>query len=289
MWQFASGAIRPTYTRRGPLHHHGHRRVHSHSSTISSTSSTSPPPPSSMTSSLAHIPPSPSKTPQRHHPPPPIHLLRLPALQRILQRPLPLFAFADPPLGRNIPARDIGFSLSAAGVATIMFQVLIFGRLRDKMGNKATYRAGLGLFAVALLATPTVPFADSKPPFKFLTGHMWMWAHLSLVLLAKTVASVGGLSSALLLITNSAPEPECLGALNGLAQTLSSAGRGVGPVMAGGLFSAAPKNGRSGGWIPFGVFGGCRGARVRGKLGDSGEELEGEEWDEGEHDEEEVL
>ncbi|OBT50773.1 hypothetical protein VE04_09550 [Pseudogymnoascus sp. 24MN13] len=200
----------------------------------------------------------------------------------------PVFAFADPPLGRNIPARDIGFSLSAAGVATIIFQVLIFGRLRDKMGNKATYRAGLGLFAVALLATPTVPFADAKPPFKFLTGHMWMWAHLSLVLLAKTVASAGGLSSALLLITNSAPEPECLGALNGLAQTLSAAGRAVGPVIAGGLFSAAPKNGRSGGWIPFGVFGGVAVLGFVASWGIRGEELEGEEWDEGEHDEEEV-
>ncbi|OAF54304.1 hypothetical protein VC83_09381 [Pseudogymnoascus destructans] len=271
MWQFASGAIRPTYTRRAQA-------------------APPPPPPSSMTSSLAHIPPSPSKDPLSGT------TLLLLSTYFVFQLSnasfnalYPVFAFADPPLGRNIPARDIGFSLSAAGVATIMFQVLIFGRLRDKMGNKATYRAGLGLFAVALLATPTVPFADSKPPFKFLTGHMWMWAHLSLVLLAKTVASVGGLSSALLLITNSAPEPECLGALNGLAQTLSSAGRGVGPVMAGGLFSAAPKNGRSGGWIPFGVFGGVAVLGFVASWGIRGEELEGEEWDEGEHDEEEVL
>ncbi|KFZ02436.1 hypothetical protein V501_09562 [Pseudogymnoascus sp. VKM F-4519 (FW-2642)] len=289
MWQFAAGAIRPTYTRRGPLHHHGHRRAHSHSSTVSGTSSTSP-----SSSLLRDIFAGPSNSI-------PIKDLLSGTTLLLLSTYFvfqlsnasfnalyPVFAFADPPLGRNIPARDIGFSLSAAGVATIIFQVLIFGRLRDKMGNKATYRAGLGLFAVALLATPTVPFADSKPPFKFLTGHMWMWAHLSLVLLAKTVASVGGLSSALLLITNSAPEPECLGALNGLAQTLSAAGRAVGPVIAGGLFSAAPKNGRSGGWIPFGVFGGVAVLGFVASWGIRGEELEGEEWDEGEHDEEEV-
>ncbi|KFY36221.1 hypothetical protein V494_05235 [Pseudogymnoascus sp. VKM F-4513 (FW-928)] len=290
MWQFASGAIRPTYIRHGPLHHHSHHRVPSHSSTISGASSASP------SSSLIHdIFAGPASS--------------IPIREILTRNTLlllgtyfvfqlsnasfnalyPVFAFADPPLGRNIPARDIGFSLSAAGVATIVFQVLIFGRLRDRMGNKATYRAGLGLFAVALLATPTVPFADAKPPFKFLTGDAWMWTHLSLVLLAKTVASVGGLSSALLLITNSAPEPECLGALNGLAQTLSAAGRAVGPVMAGGLFSAAPNNGTGGGWIPFGVFGGVAVLGFLTSWGIRGEELEGEEWDEYDHDEEEGV
>ncbi|KFY91539.1 hypothetical protein V500_04607 [Pseudogymnoascus sp. VKM F-4518 (FW-2643)] len=290
MWQFASGAIRPTYLRRGPLRRHSHHRIPSHSSTVSGTSSTSP------SSSLLHnIFAGPSTSI-------PIKSLLTPTTLLILSTYFvfqlsnasfnalyPVFAFADPPLGRNIPARDIGFSLSAAGVATIIFQVLIFGHLRDRMGNKATYRAGLGLFAVALLATPTVPFADAKPPFKFLTGTVWMWSHLSLVLLAKTIAAVGGLSSALLLITNSAPEPECLGALNGLAQTLSAAGRAIGPVIAGGLFSAAPKNGRSGGWIPFGVFGGVAVLGFVASWGIRGEELEGEEWDEDEHDEEEGV
>lgn len=294
MWQFASGAIRPTYLRRGPLHHHGphhgHHRIPSHSSTVSGTSSTSP------SSSLLHdIFAGPSASI-------PIkdiltrNTLLLLATYFVFQLSnasfnalYPVFAFSDPPLGRDIPARDIGFSLSAAGVATIIFQVLIFGRLRDRMGNKATYRAGLGLFAVALLATPSVPFADAKPPFKFLTGHVWMWTHLSLVLLAKTVAAVGGLSSALLLITNSAPEPECLGALNGLAQTLSAAGRAVGPVMAGGLFSAAPKNGRGGSFLPFGVFGGIAVLGFVASWGIRGEELEGEEWDENGHDEEEEV
>ena len=289
MWQFASGAIRPTYLRRGPLRRHSHHRIPSHSSTVSGRSSTSP-------SSLLHnIFAGPSTSI-------PIKSLLTPTTLLILSTYFvfqlsnasfnalyPVFAFADPPLGRNIPARDIGFSLSAAGVATIIFQVLIFGHLRDRMGNKATYRAGLGLFAVALLATPTVPFADAKPPFKFLTGTVWMWSHLSLVLLAKTIAAVGGLSSALLLITNSAPEPECLGALNGLAQTLSAAGRAIGPVIAGGLFSAAPKNGRSGGWIPFGVFGGVAVLGFVASWGIRGEELEGEEWAEDEHDEEEGV
>lgn len=40
-------------------------------------------------------------------------------------------------------------------------------------------------------------------------------------------------------ITNSAPSHTVLGTLNGLAQTLSAAGRAVGPFLSGGLFSLA--------------------------------------------------
>merc|ERR1711939_346491 len=74
------------------------------------------------------------------------------------------------------------------------------------------------------------------------------------VLLVKTVAAVGGLTSALLLITNSAPNHNVLGTLNGIAQSLSAAGRAAGPFLSGGLFTLtlrAPK----GEALAFGVFG----------------------------------
>ena len=47
-----------------------------------------------------------------------------------------------------------------------------------------------------------------------------------------------------------------LGALNGLAQTLSAAGRAVGPFLSGGLFTVATKVRPKGEALAFGVFGG---------------------------------
>jgi hypothetical protein len=55
-------------------------------------------------------------------------------------------------------------------------------------------------------------------------------------------------------VTNSAPNHRVLGALNGLAQTLSAAGRAVGPFLSGGLFSLASKL-EKGELLAFGVFG----------------------------------
>ena len=57
-------------------------------------------------------------------------------------------------------------------------------------------------------------------------------------------------------VTNSAPNHAVLGTLNGLAQTLSAAGRAVGPFVSGGLFTAATKIKPKGEALAFGVFGG---------------------------------
>lgn len=46
-----------------------------------------------------------------------------------------------------------------------------------------------------------------------------------------------------------------LGTLNGLAQTLSAAGRAAGPFLSGGLFSIAIKVQPKGEALAFGVFG----------------------------------
>lgn len=45
-----------------------------------------------------------------------------------------------------------------------------------------------------------------------------------------------------------------LGTLNGLAQTLSAAGRAVGPFISGGLFSLGSKMQPKGVFMTFGVF-----------------------------------
>lgn len=112
----------------------------------------------------------------------------------------PIFAYTPAPTGRDISHEAIGGSLSFAGIVTIVFQVAIFGKLKEKMGNKRTYRVGLFLFFVSMMLMPWVGYKDSKPLFGLGNGSIWMWIEIGAILLVKTVASVGGLSSALLLV-----------------------------------------------------------------------------------------
>lgn len=197
----------------------------------------------------------------------------------------PIFAQAAPPLGRNLSPEEIGLSLAFAAVVTIVFQVGVFGKLRDKLGNKTSFRVGLGGFIVAFLLTPWVGYKDGSNGVMS-HGKTWLWVELGVVLIIKTVATVGGLTSALLLITNSARDHTVLGTLNGLAQTLSAAGRAFGPFVAGGLFSLVapvPK----GEALAFGMFAAVAFIGLLLSFGIGGVNLEADDWDEEEGDDEE--
>ncbi|KAH8684819.1 major facilitator superfamily domain-containing protein [Tricladium varicosporioides] len=192
-----------------------------------------------------------------------------------------IFASSSQPTGRELSPEEIGLSLAFAGVITIVFQVGVFGKLKERMGNIATYRSGLFLLFLSMMIMPWVGYRDSPAPFGWGDGAVWIWIELGFVLLVKTIAAVGGLTSALLLITNSAPNNSVLGTLNGLAQTLSAAGRAAGPVLSGGLFSVATKVQPKGEALAWGVFGGVAFLGWLGSFGIRGEELESGDWDDG--------
>lgn len=215
----------------------------------------------------------------------------------------PIFGQAAPPRGRKLSPEEIGFSLAFASAATIVFQLGFFGRLREKMGNRVTYRSCMAAMALAFILTPWVGYKDSKNGDGGMsTGKAWLWVELGFVLLVKSLAAVGCLTSFLLLVgvplsfidqayplsklTNSAPNHSVLGTLNGLAQTLSAAGRAVGPFVAGGLFSLGTHVEPKGEAIAFGVFGGVAFVGFLMTFGIRGANLESEGWDEEEGSEE---
>jgi len=66
--------------------------------------------------------------------------------------------------------------------------------------------------------------------------------------------------------------------LNGLAQTLSAAGRAAGPFLSGGLFSIATKVQPKGEALAFGVFGGIAFVGFILSFGIRSADLEAEGW-----------
>ena len=113
----------------------------------------------------------------------------------------PIFGQAAPPRGRNLSPGEIGFLLAFASGMTIGFQLGFFGRLRDRMGNKVTYRVCLAAMAVAFLLTPWVGYKDSRNGDGGISnGKVWLWIELGFVLLIKSLAAVGCLTSFLLLV-----------------------------------------------------------------------------------------
>ncbi|KAH8157551.1 hypothetical protein CIB48_g10696 [Xylaria polymorpha] len=168
----------------------------------------------------------------------------------------PVFASGKEPTGRNLHADVIGVALSVAGVFTIFFQLFLFRPLKGRVGNVGTYRGSLIGFAVTMALMPFVGYVDSKPPFGFGNSKIWLYVELGIILVIKNICAVGGLSCVMLLITNSAPSRASLGTLNGIAQTLSAAGRSVGPFLSGALFTASTHVRPKGEVLAWGLFAG---------------------------------
>jgi hypothetical protein len=75
--------------------------------------------------------------------------------------------------------------------------------------------------------------------------------------------------------------------LNGLAQTLSAAGRAVGPFISGSLFTASTKIRPKGEALAFGIFAGVAFIGFILSFGIRGENLEAEGWSEEDDEDEE--
>ncbi|KAB5517388.1 major facilitator superfamily transporter [Coniochaeta sp. 2T2.1] len=191
----------------------------------------------------------------------------------------PIFASAPLPTGRELGPDTIGLSLSFAGLATIIFQLTLFQPLKQKIGNLGTYRIALLGLAISMALMPWVGYIQEKPWLGIGTGKMWLYAELGFILLVKNACAVGGLSSVMLLITNSAPSHEVLGTLNGIAQSLSAAGRSIGPFLSGALFTLSEGVQPKGEALAWGLFAGIALAGWVGTLFIRGHGLESDDWE----------
>ncbi|UNI18420.1 hypothetical protein JDV02_004691 [Purpureocillium takamizusanense] len=191
----------------------------------------------------------------------------------------PIFASSQPPTGRGLSPTLIGLSLSLAGVATIVFQAFLYQPLKSRIGSLGAYRLSLWGIALSMVLMPWVGYTDDEPLFGVGSARGWLYAELGVVLILKNICAVGGLSSVMLLITNSAPSHASLGTLNGVAQTLSALGRSIGPFVSGGLFTLSTGVRPKGEALAWSIFGGLALVGAVGALFIRGEGLESEDWD----------
>jgi hypothetical protein len=161
----------------------------------------------------------------------------------------PIYSSGERPTGRELSPKAIGLSLGFACAVAIVFQAFLFTAVHNKLGSVWCYRGAFFGFVVALLSMPFIG-SDSS------TSKITICVEMGIPLLVKTISAVGGLTCAMLLVTNASPKPNTLGVLNGLAQTLGAGGRAISPLLSGELFTAGTHFRTWGGLLPWGVFGG---------------------------------
>ncbi|KAL0261476.1 hypothetical protein SLS55_002906 [Diplodia seriata] len=186
--------------------------------------------------------------------------------------------------GLGLPPSRIGAALAILGSIGITLQLLAYPRISGRLGTARSFRLSLLLFPIAYAA---IPFLALIPP----STPSLLWPAIAAALLLVVAGRTFALPAAAILVNNSCPHPSVLGTVHGVAQSVSSGARTVGPVVGGWVFGWGLRVGVVGlawwGLAGVAVGGAVVGAFVREGAGVGGVVVgEGEEGEEKEEEEE---
>lgn len=135
--------------------------------------------------------------------------------------------------GLGMPPRSVGFAMAVLGVIGISLQLLVYPAVNARLGTLRSFRYSLCLFPLTYTLTPYLSIIHSSlaPPNQ--ASGILVWLALSCVLLVQVVGRTFALPATIILINNCSPHPSVLGTIHGIAQSVSSASRTIGPILGG--------------------------------------------------------
>jgi MFS family permease len=145
--------------------------------------------------------------------------------------------------GLALPPPSIGTALAILGVIGISLQLLLYPRLSQRWGTQASFRLALCLFPLAHVLAPYLAIIPSATKAPAPASGFLVWAYITLLLCIQVTARTFALPSTAILVNNACPHPSVLGTVHGLAQSVSSAARTLGPVVAGWAYGSGLSNG----------------------------------------------
>jgi hypothetical protein len=155
------------------------------------------------------------------------------------QRRLP-FIFTG---GLGMPPRDVGLAMSVLGILGIVMQLVIYPIVNNKLGVVRSWRIFLLCFPIAYVLVPYLAIVPSKTPPPAEKDGILVWLALCFVLFVQVTGRTFALPATTILVNNASPHPSVLGTMHGIGQSLSSAGRTVGPSLGGALYGVGLRHG----------------------------------------------
>lgn len=146
-----------------------------------------------------------------------------------------------------MPPRDVGLAMSILGVIGILLQLFVYPIVNTKLGVVKSWRIFLYCFPVAYILVPFLSIVPSKsaPPAE--KDGILVWMALSVVLFIQVAGRTFAMPATTILVNNASPHPSVLGTMHGVGQSLSSAGRTIGPSLGGAMYGLGLRKGVVGG------------------------------------------
>ncbi|KAA1467087.1 MFS general substrate transporter [Dentipellis sp. KUC8613] len=143
--------------------------------------------------------------------------------------------------GLGLPPSTIGLCLGIFGLSNGVFQALFFTRIVDYWGPKLVFMAAMSSF-IPIFAL--FPVTNTLARAFGLSTPVWIGVAAQFTVMILMDMAYG---CVFVFILSSAPNKRSLGATNGLAQTVISVQRAIGPVMSTSLFALSVEKNIMGG------------------------------------------
>lgn len=135
--------------------------------------------------------------------------------------------------GLHLSELQLAPPLSFSGACLIVVSLFAFPAAQRTWGTLAVTRAGLCIAVLTALAIPTTSFlaAPSGSGSKDIGAAAWGLLYTAMLL--KALAGCFAFTGTMITVNTSVSDPQQLGEVNGVGQSLASLARGVGPAMGG--------------------------------------------------------
>ncbi|KAF2423411.1 MFS general substrate transporter [Tothia fuscella] len=138
--------------------------------------------------------------------------------------------------GLALPPARIGLALSILGSLGIIIQLFIYPKWTAIFGLVRSYRYSIMLFPLAYFLVPYLSLLPSSTAPPKAADGIVVWLGIAFVLLIQVMARTFALPATNILVNNNCPHPSILGTFHGIAQSISSLSRTIGPAVAGWLY-----------------------------------------------------
>lgn len=128
--------------------------------------------------------------------------------------------------GLGLPSSRVGLATAIIGIIGLPLQILLYPRVQSWLGTLRSFRIFLPFSPLAYLLMPFLVLVPRKQP-------LLVWPAFTVVVALQVVARTFSLPAAIILVNNCATDHSVLGTIHGVAQSISSAARTLGPFAGG--------------------------------------------------------
>jgi hypothetical protein len=127
--------------------------------------------------------------------------------------------------GLGLSSSRVGLATAIIGIIGLPLQIFVYPRVQFRLGTLRCFRSFLPLSPAAYLLMPFLVLIPRNP--------LLVWPAFTLVVALQVVSRTFALPAAIILVNNCVTDSTVLGTVHGIAQSISSGARTLGPFLGG--------------------------------------------------------